>query len=177
MLGYDPGDFSRNLMQICSEIFNEEDKIYDAKSLLLEAYDKVQDKTCYGSCTACVMTLNNSSNTLTAANVGDTGYCIFRNGKIVYQSDPQRITFECPKQLDSYPWKEASRRMGISYTDIIGQDTKLESFKVQKDDLIIVSSDGLFDNLDSYEIEAICSRVSFCYFLRPMIFNDFLMIP
>lgn len=56
---------------------------------------------------------------MTIANVGDSGYCLFRNGKLVLRSIPQRITFDCPKQLDSYPWKEASRRMGINYTNIL----------------------------------------------------------
>ncbi|CAF0872149.1 unnamed protein product [Brachionus calyciflorus] len=158
MLGYDPGDFSRKLMQYCSEIYVEEDKTYDAKTLLLDAYEKVQNDECYGSCTACVLTLNHSTNILTAANVGDTGYLILRNAKIVYQSVPQRINFECPRQLDSYPWKEPSRRMGISYTDIAGQFTELKEFEVIKDDIIILSSDGLFDNLEPYEIEEICSK-------------------
>lgn len=48
MFGYDPGDFSRNLMKLCSEIFVSENKMSDAKTLLLKAYDTVQDKTCYG---------------------------------------------------------------------------------------------------------------------------------
>ena len=164
-LGYDPGDFSRNLMQTCSEIFSEKDKVYDAKSLLLESYEKVQDKTCYGSCTACVITLNHTNNVLTAANVGDTGYFILRNGEIFFQSIPQRITYECPRQLDSYPWKQDSRKMGISYTEIIGKDTKLEKFEVKKDDWIILSSDGLFDNLEPYEIKEICLKVRIIYYL------------
>jgi hypothetical protein len=47
-LGYDPGDFSRNLMQSCSEFFVNDNRMCDAKSLLLKAYDVVQDRTCYG---------------------------------------------------------------------------------------------------------------------------------
>lgn len=48
VFGYDPGDFSRNLMRVCSELFVNQNKMSDAKSLLLKAYDLVQDKTCYG---------------------------------------------------------------------------------------------------------------------------------
>jgi protein phosphatase PTC7 len=91
----------------------------DARSLLLKAYDTIQDKQCYGSCTACVITLDRKDDTLTAANVGDSGYLLFRQGKIVHKSEPERITYECPRQLDSYPWKEESRKMGVSYTDIM----------------------------------------------------------
>lgn len=74
---------------------------------------------CLGSSTACVLTLDHRNSLMTIANVGDSGYCLFRNGKLVLRSIPQRITFDCPKQLDSYPWKEASRRMGINYTNIL----------------------------------------------------------
>ena len=65
------------------------------------------------------MTLNHTNNTLTVVNVGDTGYCVIRKGKIIYYSTPDRISDECPRQLDSYPWKEETRRMGISYTNIL----------------------------------------------------------
>ena len=40
-----------------------------------------------------------------------------------------------------------------------GNDTVCETFKVQKDDIIIVSSDGLYDNLEFDEIEAIYQKV------------------
>ena len=35
-----------------------------------------------------------------------------------------------------------------------------ESIEVQKGDILIVSSDGLYDNLDYEEIEQICFKVS-----------------
>lgn len=47
--GYDPGDFSRNLMEQCSELYVKEcETVTDARDLLLKAYDVVQNKTCYG---------------------------------------------------------------------------------------------------------------------------------
>ena len=49
MLGYDPGDFSRNLMQLCSELFMKMNESSDAKDLILKAYDLLQEKTCYGN--------------------------------------------------------------------------------------------------------------------------------
>jgi len=56
---------------------------------------------------------------MTAVNIGDSGYCLIRKGKIVEKSEPTRLSQDCPKQLDSYPWKEESRRNGVSYTDIL----------------------------------------------------------
>jgi len=159
--GYDPGDFSRNLMEQCSEIYaTERNGVTDARDLLLKAYDEVQNKTCYGSCTACVIELNHSTNEMTAVNVGDSGYCLLRDGQIVHASEPQRVSWDCPKQLDSYPWKEESRQMGVSYTEILGSETMCDTFEVMKDDVIIISSDGLYDNLDYDQIEDIYQKVS-----------------
>jgi hypothetical protein len=69
-------------MQLCSEIFVRENQMYDAKNLLLKAYDAVQDKTCYGSCTACVLTLSHNESLMTAANV-----CASMNKKILLNID------------------------------------------------------------------------------------------
>ena len=121
MLGYDPGDFSRNLMESCADIYNKDAHITNARDLLLKAYDHIQNKTCYGSCTACVITLDRREhNKITAVNVGDSGYCLLREGQLIHKSIPQRISYACPKQLDSYPWKNESRiKYGVSYTDIL----------------------------------------------------------
>lgn len=49
MYGYDPGDFPRNLMKTCSNLFTKDRSLKDPKSLLLKAYDIVQDKECFGN--------------------------------------------------------------------------------------------------------------------------------
>ena len=45
---------------------------------------------------------------------------------------------------------------------------KQEKIKIMKDDFVIVSSDGLFDNLDHKEIELICQKVEkiICYWKK-----------
>lgn len=159
MLGYDPGEFPRYLMKLCSNLFLSTQSLKCPKELLLKAFDILQDKICYGSCTACILTLDYETQTLKIANIGDSGYRLIRNGKIVRKSEPQRITSDCPKQLDSYPWKAESRKLGVCYTDIIAEDTVCDSVKIQKDDVIILSSDGLYDNIEDEEIENLFNRV------------------
>ena len=54
-----------------------------------------------------------------------------------------------------------------------GNDTICEQFKVQKDDIIIVSSDGLDDNLDFHEIETIYQKSKNDYdAVRNLVFNS-----
>ena len=62
---------------------------------------------------------DHESHKLDIANVGDSGFRLIRNGRIIQKSFPQRITADCPRQVDSYPWENESRKMGVSYTDLL----------------------------------------------------------
>ncbi len=131
-----------------------------------------------GSCTACVVTYDKESSQLNIANIGDSGYRLVRDGKIISKSEPQRISYDCPRQLDSYPWKAESRKLGVCYTTIMyvsynphfnlnnlflsqkrSQDTVCETVFTQNNDVIILSSDGLYDNITDDEIETIFNKV------------------
>jgi len=155
MYGYDPGDFPRNLMKISSNLFSKDKSLKDPKNLLLKAYDIVQDKECFGSSTACILVFDHETHNVDIAYVGDSGYRLIRGGIVIQKSTPQKVSADCPRQLDSYPWKVETRKMGISFTDILSDDTICENFKMEKDDIVILSSDGLFDNLEDDEIEKI----------------------
>jgi hypothetical protein len=48
IFGYDPGDFSRQLMKACSELFMNQAQFPSAKQLLMSAYENVQKTNCYG---------------------------------------------------------------------------------------------------------------------------------
>ena len=48
MLGYDPGEFPRYLMKLCSNLFVEDQSLTDARDLLMKAFDILQNITCYG---------------------------------------------------------------------------------------------------------------------------------
>ena len=50
-----------------------------------------------GSCTVCILVLK--GNQLHAANLGDSGFLVVRNEKVVYKSKQQQISFNCPYQL------------------------------------------------------------------------------
>lgn len=50
-----------------------------------------------GSCTACVLVLNDAQ--LTATNLGDSGYLILRGPKVVYKSAQQQHDFNFPYQM------------------------------------------------------------------------------
>lgn len=85
-----------------------------------------------GSTTACIAVLRHDE--LRVANIGDCGISIIRNNHYVFRSEEQQHTFNFPYQL------------GIRSRD---QPQNAQSFniKVKKGDIIIMGSDGLYDNL------------------------------
>lgn len=85
-----------------------------------------------GSTTACIAVLRHDE--LRVANIGDCGISIIRNNHYVFRSEEQQHAFNFPYQL------------GIRSRD---QPHHAQSFsiKVKKGDIIIMGSDGLYDNL------------------------------
>ena len=50
-----------------------------------------------GSCTVCLLVVE--GNELHAANLGDSGFMVVRNEKVVYKSRQQQVSFNFPYQL------------------------------------------------------------------------------
>ncbi|KAK4511637.1 Protein OS-9 [Mucor velutinosus] len=85
-----------------------------------------------GSTTACIAVLRHDE--LRVANIGDCGISIIRNNHYIFRSEEQQHAFNFPYQL------------GIRSRD---QPHHAQSFniKVKKGDIIIMGTDGLYDNL------------------------------
>ncbi len=71
-----------------------------------------------GSATACVLGIDCDTGQLHSVNIGDSGYGVVRNGRIVYRSRSQKMNGDCPRQLDVYPWTASLRTRGLDYTQI-----------------------------------------------------------
>jgi len=54
---------------------------------------------CTGSSTACVLVLNPAGNWLSAANLGDSGFVVVRNGTVLFQTPALQHFFDCPFQF------------------------------------------------------------------------------
>lgn len=65
-----------------------------------EALDVAHRATQFpGSSTACVLRLDAARGTLDAANLGDSGFLIVRNGQLHFQSPAMQHFFDCPLQV------------------------------------------------------------------------------
>jgi serine/threonine protein phosphatase PrpC len=113
----------------------------DPVEVLSASYDKT-NFDCFieqvkGSTTACIAVLRGDE--LRVANLGDCGLVIIRNGEYVFQTEEQQHSFNFPYQL------------GIVSGD---RPTDAQNFqiKVKKGDVVIMGTDGLFDNLFEEEV-------------------------
>ncbi|UJR21416.1 hypothetical protein I4U23_024505 [Adineta vaga] len=161
MYGYDPRLFSEALMRHCSKLaLTGNYSITEPKRLLSHAFDRVQTENCFGSATACVLGIDGRTGQLHSVNIGDSGYVIVRQGFVIYRSKSQEMNGDCPRQLDVYPWTAALKGQGLNYTQISVFDAICQSFDLELNDIIILSTDGLFDNVSDFQIEQILARTN-----------------
>lgn len=117
-----------------------------------------------GGSTACVGIASASTGTLHTANLGDSGYIIYRSGKIAYQSEAQVHAFNTPYQLSIVP--EVIRRLEEGeFDDNAGgnnnrrkeregkrirdmpKDADTASLQLKHGDIVVFATDGFWDNV------------------------------
>ncbi|OLY82612.1 putative protein phosphatase 2C 80 [Smittium mucronatum] len=144
--------FSKRLMyNTCHEIGHFKDGEDDAEDSEIEISSSSVLKDAFistlrdmkkaklkGSSTACVALLRGDE--LQVTNIGDSGLTIIRDGELIFRTEEQQHSFNYPYQLGT---EENSDDVSNAQTFRI---------KVKKNDLIILASDGLYDNLFDEDI-------------------------
>lgn len=145
--GIDPSKFSNGLMNNLYQYFLQK-KIKDLKTILLEIFVKLTREKIIGASTICVNSFNKNNGKLNILNLGDCSIMILRkkrkNYVLKFKSKIQQRGFNSPLNLSN-----------ISRNDIINSDLKNSlNYKIQLEigDILIVGSDGLWDNLHDNEI-------------------------
>ena len=149
--GIDPGDYSRTLMRTACDFFDSRDGARapeDTKAweeTVRAALDSAHQQTRMpGSSTACILALNAHDRYISAAHLGDSGFMVVRNGTVVFQTPPLQHFFDCPLQLGAYPEY-------VEATDYAA-DAETYTLNVMPGDVIVMGSDGLWDNVDLSEL-------------------------
>eukprot|EP00742_Colponemidia_sp_Colp-10_P002956 GILJ01003154.1.p1 GENE.GILJ01003154.1~~GILJ01003154.1.p1 ORF type:complete len:277 (-),score=47.54 GILJ01003154.1:182-1012(-) len=146
--GVDPALYSRSLMQNVGQ--QMESNPLDPKAELVKAAAAVKET---GTSTACVLILDDQAKCIRSANLGDSGYLVFRTrsdktkesgSSIIYSVKSQQHYFNCPFQCGS---------MGDD--PIKAEDHKMD---IHVDDVILMATDGLWDNVFPEELESIYEK-------------------
>lgn len=170
--GIDAAVFSWDLMNCCEAASAIEDK--GPAGLLHHGYRRLierGDNAPTGSSTACVASLDRQSGFLRVANIGDSGAMLIRSvlGKqasrddsgrrggsvdIVLETEEHVHSFNCPYQLMLIPGGNGRVREG----DPVSCHKRYE-MEAKDGDLLVLGTDGLFDNVWRAEIiETVASK-------------------
>lgn len=116
----------------------------------------------FGTCTVCILTVNLHTCAAQVTNLGDSRFVYLRrddsDGKawdVVEQTKDQTCGFNMPFQIGKYPpGFDISREFTSEDADVYDMQ------HVKKNDLFVLATDGVFDNVFVKEMVAICDKVS-----------------
>ncbi|XP_043910069.1 protein phosphatase PTC7 homolog [Protopterus annectens] len=148
--GVDPSQFSTTLMRTCERLVQEGRFVpSNPVGILTASYNEMlQNKApLLGSSTACLVVLDRQNHCLHTANLGDSGFLVIRDGRIIHRSDEQQHYFNTPFQLAIAP-PEAQGNV-LSDSPESAEDAM---FDVKVGDIILTATDGLFDNMPDFMI-------------------------
>ncbi|KAL3080329.1 hypothetical protein niasHS_012434 [Heterodera schachtii] len=159
--GVDPSKFSSQLMKNCADIVTSGEFLSQRPDLIIsKAFSQLRSKTRpVGSSTACVLVVHDR--TLYAANLGDSGYMIYREGKVVFRSPEQTHYFNAPYQLSLLPdrFYSPTYKGKANYIGDTPESTDLREHKLKPGDLLLIASDGLWDNVSEEKIAELLNGV------------------
>jgi protein phosphatase PTC7 len=166
--GIDPSEFSSRLMKHCADIVKEGRFDPTRPDLIIaQAFTNLSEAPRpIGSSTACVVVVH--QNVLYSANLGDSGFLIYRQGKILHKSQEQTHYFNAPFQLTILP--DSCENEGF-ITDG-PESSDMQKVELESGDVVLLATDGLWDNVpekvivdvlkhvDSTNIQQICNTVA-----------------
>ncbi|CCH62478.1 hypothetical protein TBLA_0H01920 [Henningerozyma blattae CBS 6284] len=158
--GYDSSAISRELCSSMKALCRAQTEL-TPKQLLSKGYNKIKSDGIVkvGSTTANVAHLTRNG-ILNVANLGDSWCGVIRDSKIVFQTKFQTVAFNAPYQLSVIPdfILEEAKKLGSSYIMNIPLDADEYSFQLQKEDIVLLATDGLVDNIEPNDIALFISN-------------------
>eukprot|EP00917_Polyrhabdina_sp_WS-2016_P000457 GHVP01001051.1.p1 GENE.GHVP01001051.1~~GHVP01001051.1.p1 ORF type:complete len:898 (-),score=140.81 GHVP01001051.1:3566-6259(-) len=176
--GLDPRKFAEELMSGCCASAHSDacKNISDVEKrcdrIISEGFELTES---FGSATVLVATLNEEDGVLGVANLGDSTLVVLRRLRVsgmfevIYRTKELQHQFNCPYQLARLPppsqyeslMKEGKEHLVrvLQSSSVLPQDTPemaiTSKVSLLEGDLIILGTDGLFDNLFEHEITSL----------------------
>ncbi|CEG49189.1 uncharacterized protein PHALS_06965 [Plasmopara halstedii] len=147
--GIDPGKISRSLMHNAALFVRQQSSSGEkatTQQVLSYGYSQalLDDEVEAGSTTACIVRLKQSIDgkpMLEYSNLGDSGFVLIRNGEIIFRSKYQYYG-RAPYQLAKIPLRFKQYGAIENHPD----DADSGEIDVQDGDLIVLATDGVWDN-------------------------------
>ena len=172
--GVNPAVWTWTLMQQCRLVAESLCPNASAFALLTVALEKQFSfkPPIPGSCTAAIVTIKdgsadqkaakkwwrnaeyseaNADSILSMAHIGDSGIILYsgEDGSIRWRSTPQQTGFNCPLQLDALRGQTVQESL---------RGTEIKEITVRSKDVVVLGTDGLFDNVFDDKIGALVKK-------------------
>ncbi|KAI1305762.1 Protein phosphatase PTC7 [Mortierella claussenii] len=129
----------------------------DAQSILDGAYSELvqSGKVDAGSSTACILSLCKLTGTLRASNLGDSAFLLIRDNQCIFESPSQQHFWNCPYQLTVLPPGYPGAKQHVMD---MPKDAAQTSHQLQDGDVIVLATDGFWDNVFTNEAIELVDR-------------------
>ncbi|KAI1109158.1 protein serine/threonine phosphatase 2C [Nemania sp. NC0429] len=165
--GVDPADFAHSFCDyMASAAYEHRSDGSGAplvpRALMQRGYDDVcRDRSIHaGGSTASVAIATEDGN-LEVANLGDSGFVHLRLNAVHAYSEPQIHAFNTPYQLSIVPASMLARAAVFGGAKLCDypKDANVTQHTLRHGDILVLASDGVWDNLFNQEILRIASRL------------------
>lgn len=131
------------------------------QGLIQRGYDDIVSSRSVkgGGTTACVC-IARADGVLDVANLGDSGFVLLRLNAVHASSEPQTHAFNTPYQLSIIPerMRLTNAAFGVVQFDDKPADAAVTSHALRHGDVLVVATDGVWDNLSSQDVLRVVSR-------------------
>ncbi|KAJ5664735.1 hypothetical protein N7462_011548 [Penicillium macrosclerotiorum] len=162
----DPADFSHGLCGYMAQSALAWDAAADKlrpKQLLQEGYDHiVADPTVKAGGSTASVGIALPDGSVELANLGDSGSVLLRLAAVHHYSVPQTHGFNTPYQLSIIPPRMRAQAsvFGGAFLEDFPRDAAVTNVQMQHGDVLILATDGVFDNLNNQDIlKVVTSRM------------------
>lgn len=119
------------------------------ETIIASAYETTKENVIGGSSTVCIAVLNN--NILNVGNLGDSGLILIRKGQIIEKTEFMRIDNYIPCQLGKWSINDSNDDRYEKYGSRVC-DMMIYHYNIIQGDIIIMATDGIFDNITNEQI-------------------------
>lgn len=137
--GIDSGKYSRGLAALIRLRLYDQPRTSVSDAVAFAIANNVHK----GTSTACVSTIQNGR--MKGLNVGDSRLVVYRKGHLVFSTKHQEHSFNHPYQIGSNSFEDLRK-------------AHLFDFKLRQGDIVILATDGLWDNVFIKDISNIVTK-------------------
>ncbi|KAI0858527.1 protein serine/threonine phosphatase 2C [Xylaria cubensis] len=165
--GVDPADFAHGFCDYMASAAygfksGGDEPPLAPRALMQRGYDDVRkDRSIHAGGSTASVAIASEDGKLEVANLGDSGFVHLRLNAVHTYSEPQTHAFNTPYQLSIVPASMLARAAAFGGAQLCDypKDADVTQHTLKHGDILVLASDGVWDNLFNQDILRIASRL------------------